>query len=91
MTQDEILEMAHEAGHPYPNADKECLMAFAALVAARERKVCTQVLESLIADHVAGTRKSKNKLDWCAAEDRSCEYVDAWSVGAAAIRARSTT
>ena len=68
----------------------EWLERFAALVAANEREACAQALENLVADHVAGTRKSKNKLNWCDAEDRSCEYVDAWSEGAAAIRARTT-
>ena len=96
MTQYEIIQMANEAGlNSYRIAPAEAVAVwerFAALVeakaAAKEREVCAQSLENLVADHVAGTRKSKNKMDWCAADDRSCEYVAAWSEGAAAIRAR---
>ena len=77
------------------NIKERHLLRFAALVeakaAAKEREACAQSLENLVADHVAGTRKSKNKMDWCAADDRSCEYVAAWSEGAAAIRARGNT
>ena len=99
MTQYEIIQMANEAGlNSYRIAPAEAVAVwerFAALVAAKaaakEREACAQALENLVADHVAGTRKSKNKQDWCAADDRSCEYVNAWSDGAASIRARSTT
>ena len=99
MTQYEIIQMANEAGlNSYRIAPAEAVAVwerFAALVeakaAAKEREACAQALENLVADHVAGTRKSKNKMDWCAADDRSCEYVAAWSDGAASIRARSTT
>ncbi len=100
-TDRELLEMAKEAGLTEPDlgdwitdyGDSEAsIKRFAALVeakaAAKEREACAQSLENLVADHVAGTRKSKNTMDWCAADDRSCEYVAAWSEGAAAIRAR---
>lgn len=100
MTQDEIIAMARKAGFVIsakfgPIVDVVAigreLERFAALVAAKEREACAQSLENLVADHVTGTRKSTNKQDWCAADDRSCEYVDAWSVSIEAIRARSTT
>ena len=99
MTQYEIIQMANEAGlNSYRIAPAEAVAVwerFAALVeakaAAKEREACAQSLENLVADHVAGTRKPKNKMDWCAADDRSCEYVAAWSEGAAAIRARGNT
>jgi len=42
MTQDEIIEMAREAGLPgYPDE----LEAFAKLVAAKEREACAKVVE----------------------------------------------
>lgn len=95
MTQYEIIQMANEAGLNSYRIDPAEAVAvwerFAALVAEKEREACAQALENLVVDHVAGTRKSKNMLDWCSADDRSCEYVDAWRDGADAIRARSTT
>jgi hypothetical protein len=51
MTQDEIIEMAREAGnfksHALPEPWIPFFVAFAKLVAAKEREACAKVCESL--------------------------------------------
>ena len=50
MTDRELIEMAREAGHPFPPADFDFLARFAALVAdkaaAAERDACAQIVEA---------------------------------------------
>ena len=49
MTQDEIIEMARQAGFTQPEGETwyeafpQCIDAFAKLVAAKEREACAQV------------------------------------------------
>jgi hypothetical protein len=45
MTQDEIIEMAHEAGIIQPQNVIKTLEAFAKLVAQHEREACAKVCE----------------------------------------------
>ena len=57
MTQDEIIEMARQAGFPTDYNDKRLLhekelKAFAKLVAAKEREACAKVCEELPAPDI---------------------------------------
>ena len=70
MTQDEIIELAREAGlHLYVNdmTEKpyaEIVVAFANLVAAKEREACAQVAFSWnfqITDKVAGEIRARGE------------------------------
>ena len=45
MTQEEIIEMAREAGIIHPEMVDKHLVAFANLVAAKEREACAKVCE----------------------------------------------
>jgi hypothetical protein len=52
MTQDEIIEMAREAGYKHPDAVGICedfeyfeLKVFAKLVAAKEREACAKIVQ----------------------------------------------
>ena len=49
MTQEEIIEMARQAGWSYMESgmDKQRLEAFAKLVAEKEREACAKYVESL--------------------------------------------
>ena len=46
MTQDEIIEMAREAGIVHPQMVSLHLEHFAKLVAAKEREACAKVIEN---------------------------------------------
>lgn len=86
MTQDEIIQMANEAGlNSYRIAPEEAVAVwerFAALVAAKEREACALACE---AEHVG-----VDVCDECACETDET-YNRALRDGATAIRARSTT
>lgn len=86
MTQDEIIQMANEAGlNSYRIAPAEAVAVwerFAALVAAKEREACALACE---AEHVG-----VDVCDECACETDET-YNRALRDGATAIRARSTT
>jgi hypothetical protein len=45
MTQDEIIEMARQAGIIHPEMVAKHLEAFAKLVAAKEREACAKIVE----------------------------------------------
>jgi hypothetical protein len=45
MTQEEIIEMAREAGIIHPEMVAKHLVAFAHLVAAKEREACAKIVE----------------------------------------------
>ena len=51
MTQDEIIEMARQAGFTQPEGETwyeafpQCIEAFAKLVAAKEREACAKIVE----------------------------------------------
>ncbi len=45
MTQDEIIEMARQAGIIHPEMVAKNLVAFANLVAAKEREACAKIVE----------------------------------------------
>ena len=76
MTQDEIIELAKQAGFErlgHDDHDYVCypdeIVAFAKLVAAKEREAC-----ALVADNFAMTSKYKtqrNLAEWCAWTIRS--------------------
>ena len=84
MTEDDIIEMAHQAGityvtgHGVASATFEWLDAFASLVAAREREACAKVCDVKASDIVSNASDEYR-------EGRSM----AATVCAAAIRARS--
>jgi hypothetical protein len=57
MKQDEIIEMAKQAGYKHPDAVGRCedfayfdLEAFAKLVAAKEREACAKLMQSMRPD-----------------------------------------
>ena len=65
MTQDEIIEMARQAGYKHPDAVGQCedfayfdLEAFAKLVAAKEREACAKLAEEY------GTWGGSNFSEW---------------------------
>lgn len=45
MTRDDVIRLAREAGHPFPQADEQFLIDFAAMVAAEEREACAKAFE----------------------------------------------
>lgn len=47
MNQDDIINMAQEAGHPCPAADYEFLLEFAKLVTVVERNACAKVCSDI--------------------------------------------
>ena len=53
MTQDEMIELAKQAGWQYAHGDSgyEPLWAFAKLVAAKEREACAKVCDELSDKH----------------------------------------
>jgi hypothetical protein len=66
MTDDDIIEMAHQAGityvtgHGVASATFEWLAAFASLVAAKEREACARMVEPLdgsLADEIRARRE----------------------------------
>ena len=66
MTREDVLRMAREAGHPYPQADADMLERFADLVAAVEREACARLCDAmpasgLPADCAAAIRARQNK------------------------------
>ena len=80
MTQDEIIELARQAGffkHLEPYYDETMLEAFAKLVTAKEREACAKLVEPS-ADHRA------NPSDYIA-EEQGVELLDGIT---AKIRAR---
>ena len=52
MTQEEIIEMAREAGIIHPEMVDKHLVAFANLVAAKEREACAKVCEARAEEEV---------------------------------------
>ena len=47
MTNEEILKLAREAGHPYPEADEQFLVDLAELFMAAERKECISDINAI--------------------------------------------
>jgi len=68
MTQDEIIEMANQAGIVNPQMVINTLEAFAKLVAQHEREACAKQLDALGCDHCATAIRSRDK------QDGECKY-----------------
>lgn len=47
MTRDDVIRLAREAGHPFPQADEQFLIDFAAMVAAEEREACAKACNDI--------------------------------------------
>ena len=76
MTQDEIIEMARQAGseaakYPslIPKSEWKTLEAFAKLVAAKEREACAKSLED--SAETATNFQAKVLIEWCATHIRA--------------------
>ena len=79
MTQEEIIEMAREAGIIHPEMVAKHLKAFANLVAAKEREACAKVCEANV---------WSKPVAWWGEATKSEVSVEAGLQCAAAIRAR---
>jgi hypothetical protein len=71
MTQDEIIEMAIQAGLSKGHAHGMPLFleAFAKLVAAKEREVCAKVCDELVNEENNGDYR--NAANWCSIRIRA--------------------
>ena len=79
MTQDEIIEMAKEAGYKHPDAVGQCedfayfnIEAFAKLVAAKEREACAKLCDDFSAHYWAKNDAHESVIyEECAAAIRA--------------------
>lgn len=98
MNRAEVLRMAMEVGHPYPEADAQFLVDFAALVAAdaRAARIAAQVENEALKARLAasGVAERRAVRDAVLAEREACAaLVASWNTAitdklAADIRAR---
>ena len=70
MTPDEIIEMAREAGIIHPEMVAKHLVAFAKLIAAKEREACAKVVDEVVPFGLE-LRLQKATIEDCAAAIRA--------------------